>query len=119
MINTIQVQGSLETSWHNFSLVQEAMDISISSGEYWRGGIRLATVEESTRILINSPEEDTQLEIWICSDGETAVIELYQSGDSLDELQYTPIDRLAWFSVLSGAVTMDDIEINVVQMVGA
>lgn len=117
MINEITVIGTKETSFHNFSIVQENMDISISPGVYWRGGAELASSVDSATITIDSPTEDVQLEVWLCSSDGEAIIELLPSGENLAELSATPIDRIAWFTVPAGMTTLDGVEINVIRMV--
>lgn len=116
MINSILIQGSKETTWHDFEITQEGMDITLLPGSYWRGGTELAIIEAPTSITIDTPTEEAQLEIWLNGSGETVAFEILLSGDPLSELAQQPIDRIAWLTVPAGVTTLDDVEVNIIKI---
>lgn len=110
MIEYLQVQGDRSTTWHDITVEQDGMTLTISEGSYWRGGGQLAELVAPTTIEIDTPVEDTQLEVWLTATGE---FELIQPGGELPD---GAIDRIAWLTVPDEAVTLDDVPISVIQI---
>ncbi len=117
MINEVTVQGSKDTTFHDFTISQEGMDISFSVGSYYRGGRELAKEFDITTITIDTPAEDVQLEIWLGADSAgVAEFMLCEAGSDLSALTYPTIDRLAWFTLPAGTTSLDVVEINVLKI---
>lgn len=114
MINEIIVQGSSDTSFHNFSITQSVMDISISQGSYHQNGVEQVSNTDDISITFDTPTQDTDYEIWLCTD-KIAILHKVV-GDEFGELT-NQIDKLAWFTIPSGTTDLDSVEINVIRMV--
>lgn len=107
------VQGSLETNLHSFTFASEGMNLIMSAGSYVQMLAIKATEDESTTIPLDTPEEDTHYEVWLS--GSELCILTRTDSTAFGEV-VNPIDKLAWFTIPSGATSLDDVEINTIRM---
>lgn len=89
MIEIMNLAGTKESSWHDFSLVVNGNTLTVTPGEYWQRGQR----------LYQSTEEKT-FEIPL-SDGKAYELYILENGiflfDELVTLE-TPLMLMAWFT---------------------
>lgn len=148
MINSIIVEGSLNTTLHDFKFTTEGMVLKIEGTHYTAGNKELFTnyVEEMTTVTEQVWNEELQqeetiekqiptgekiplegamidiqagyeYEIWLCEDGIVVLTkEIGNNESQFDEVPSNMIDKLAWFSVPQGVTTLDDVEINVIEI---
>ena len=114
MINEVVVQGSKDTTFHDFSMLQVGMEIYISTGSYHQNGIEQVVNEDEISIEFDLPTEDTWYEIWLCYDKISILTKV--SGDEFGEM-INQIDKIAWFMIPANATTLDGVEINIIRMV--
>lgn len=114
MIKQNIINGSLETTLHDFKIHTKSMDLFISGTHYTnQGNVLIEHDGEEIEINIPTPTKHTSYEIWLTTDGVSVLSKL--DGDEFGEL-VNPIDRLAWFKVPANCTNLDEIEINTVVM---
>jgi hypothetical protein len=97
---------------HTFEITQNGMDIVFTSGKYEVDGNDFFTTETGVTLSFNTPLEDTHYELWL---NDTGLVVLTRTDGEFAEVT-NPIDRLAWFTIPAGAISLDDVEINVIRM---
>ncbi|MCT4605850.1 MAG: hypothetical protein N4A64_07055 [Marinisporobacter sp.] len=56
-------------------------------------------------------------EVWLCEDGITVLSkEIGKLESHFDKVPSNMIDRLAWFSVTKDTITLDEVQINVIEI---
>ncbi|WP_053957173.1 hypothetical protein [Inediibacterium massiliense] len=78
-------------------------------------------VPTGKRIQLEGVEVEIQAgfeyEVWICEDGIVILTKEMNNPESqFDKVPDNVIDRLAWFSVPLGTNTLDDVEINAIEI---
>ncbi|PLR84664.1 hypothetical protein CVD25_01115 [Bacillus canaveralius] len=111
MITEHVVQGSKETSLHNFELTFDGLEIVVSPGEFYQAGEVVISTEEETLLTVDGP---MHYEVWISKEG----IRLYSYTDEQGYVIVpNPVDRLAWFS-LAANQNLNETDIHVLKVVG-
>lgn len=115
MIIKHTIQGSLDTTLHDFEIHTESMDLFVLGTHYTNRNQKLIEHEKDIpiQISIEKTTKDTWYEIWLTTDGVTVLSRAPK--ESFEDIE-NPIDRLAWFKVPANTTTLDDIEINTVVM---
>jgi hypothetical protein len=90
------------------------MEITISSGYYYRGGEILVSSTSSSRIEIPIPDGDIHYEVWLTTNGITILTRT--DNEEFDKV-IDPVDKLAWFTVESNSSSLDNVEVNFVKVV--
>jgi hypothetical protein len=112
MLNEIIVQGNESTTFHDFIFTQSGMNIEVSSGSYIQANAERFSTEGGATLSFDTPLEDTHYELWL---NDTGLVVLSRTNGEFAEVA-NPIDRLAWFTIPAGAISLDDVEINVIRM---
>jgi hypothetical protein len=112
MLNEIIVKGNESTTFHNFKFAQTGMDLGISAGSYIQANVERFSTEEGATLSFDTPLEDTHYELWL---NDTGLVVLSRTDGEFAEVT-NRIDRLAWFTIPAGAISLDDVEINVIRM---
>lgn len=115
MIKKHIIQGSKDTTLHDFKIYTEGMDLFICGTHYTNQNEKLLEHEDGVPVQVSILEskKDTWYEIWLTADGINVLSRT--QNESFGTLE-NPIDRLAWFKVPANTTTLDDIEINTVVM---
>lgn len=120
LINEININGDIQTTFHDFTITQTGMNISISNGSYYRGGNLLFHSDTGGTLTLSSSQyQDLYTEIWLATTG----IEVLQGGDIVDVFENNPIpvanriDRLGWLTIPMGSTSLDAVQIDVVKVV--
>jgi hypothetical protein len=111
MIKEHSVIGSKDTTLHDFTITTSGMDVTISSGNYTQANVERFTSDVGATVSITVPLADTYYELWLNDVG--LVVLSRTDGQEFGDVA-NPIDRLAWFTVPANALSLDDVEINVV-----
>lgn len=123
MISKHIVEGSLDTTLHDFQITSENMILKIE-GTYYT----IKNVELFSNYVIDAEGVKTPLEgatidivagneyqIYLTSNG---IEVLYKSANQeYGQREGELVEKLAWFSVPSDAITLDTVDINVVEVV--
>jgi hypothetical protein len=112
MLKEIIVKGNESSTIHNFLFTQSGMDITISEGSYIQANEERFNTEGGATLSFDTPLEDTHYELWL---NDTGLVVLSRTNGEFAEV-VNPIDRLAWFTIPAGAISLDDVEINVIRM---
>ena len=107
------VKGSLETTLHNFTFASEGMNLILSAGSCVQKMAIKLTEHETTIIPLEVPDEDTHYEVWLTDSG---LCILNWTDSTLFGEVVEPIDKIAWFTLPAGALSLDNVEINVRRM---
>lgn len=87
MIQEHIVQGSKDTTLHNFTIDAEGMSVTIHPGSYYRAGVELYHLEEDVTLDIPSSGDYS---IWLTNKGFKVV--------SMSQTVQGAIDLLAWLT---------------------
>ncbi|QZY55098.1 hypothetical protein [Crassaminicella profunda] len=125
MIKVHEVIGSLDTTLHDFKVTTEGMKLKVKGTHYTAGGQELFSNYVEDIEGVKTPLEGVEIEItagyeyqvWLCTDGITILSkEIGNTESQFDKVPENMIDRLAWFKVPEGIATLDDVEINVIEI---
>lgn len=104
------VQGSKNTSVHDFEISINAMKITASPGSYFQNGELKFTVPSESVFTVDSLVSDATYDLWVTSSG----LKLLQDSSNLPD---GAIDRLAWFTVPANTTDLSNIEVNIVKTI--
>nr|WP_309101691.1 hypothetical protein [Fredinandcohnia onubensis] len=114
MITEHIVEGSKATSFHDFRITTNGMNLIVTNGSYFRGGNEIFSGTNDAIIQIPSPSQLTHYEIWLT---ETGLVALERTDTQVFNVVENPIDRLAWFSVPENCTNLEKGEIYLVKVV--
>ncbi|WP_209121501.1 hypothetical protein [Alkalihalobacillus sp. BA299] len=110
------VEGSQNTSLHDFQISINGLDLMISGGSYYQAGQEKFVSSEEATIQIPSPTELTHYTLWLTESGINVLART-------DKEEYTevlnPVDRLAWFSIPANETDLNNVDIHFVKVVEA
>nr|WP_309099059.1 hypothetical protein [Fredinandcohnia onubensis] len=114
MIKEHIVEGSKDTSFHDFVITTNGMNLIVTNGSYFRRGNKIFSGINDALIQIPSPSQLTHYELWVTETG--LVLKERTDTQVFDEVE-NPIDRLAWFSVPENCTSLEDVEVIFVKVV--
>jgi hypothetical protein len=110
------VQGSKQTSFHDFNVSTYNMILSISKGSYYRAGVKIFNGDTVANITIPIQTELTNYEVWLTSNGLSILTRTENENFAYDQL-INQIDRLAWFDVPTNCTNLNNTDIHFVKVV--
>jgi hypothetical protein len=108
------VKGSKNTSFHDFKINLDDMNLSISAGSYFRDNTELIKSENGTLINIPVPNVDTYYEVWLTDNGVQVI---YRTDNEDFDVIDNPIDRLVWFTLPSEETDLNNLDIHFLKVV--
>jgi hypothetical protein len=110
------VKGSKDASFHDFQISVLGMNLSLSSGSYFRGGQEIFKDIDSTVIAIPTLTDLIYYELWITTNG--LLILTRKENEDFPYGQLTnQIDRICWFSVPANCTDLNNIDVHFVKVV--
>lgn len=108
------LRGSIYTSFHDFVMSVNGMNLIFSGGSYYQAGEQLYSSDQETILPLSSPAKDTYYHVWLTKTG-FEVIDPEQNWDLMERNDL--IDRLSWFTLPAGCTNLDDIQIDFVKII--
>jgi hypothetical protein len=108
------VQGTKENSFHDFNITIEGMNLIISSGSYYQAGQEKINSDTDTLISIPSPNEETNYEVWLTTDGLQV---LTRTQNENFDIVDNPLLKLNWFSLQPNETDLNNAEIHFLKVV--
>jgi hypothetical protein len=114
MIKELIIEGSKNTTFHNFTVTTNGMNLTISKGSYFTNNVERIKSDTDVTITLDSPMENTHYEIWL---SEIGVQVMSRTESENFDVVEKPIDRLLWFTVFANETDFNNSEIHFVKVV--
>lgn len=116
MIVNHSIEGSKDTSFHDFKLSVNGLVLSISDGSYYQADEILYHSDLSFFQNIPMPTQLTEYEIWLTKIGFVILSNSDNGNISTDNLS-SIIDKLVWFSVPANCTDLSTIDVHFIDIV--
>jgi hypothetical protein len=116
MIIEHAINGSKDTSIHDFKVSVSGMNLTLSNGSYFRGGKELFTDNVNTVVTIPTSTDLTYYEVWITENG-LSILTRKETDDFPYNLLTNQIDRLCWLTIPANCTDLNSAEIHVIKVV--
>jgi hypothetical protein len=114
LIQEIIVKGSKSTTFHDFTITTNGLNLILSKGHYVLNNVERIKSDIDVTITLDSPTEDTHYEVWL---SETGLQVLSRTDSENFDVVNNPIDRLLWFTISANETDLNNTEINFVKVV--